>query len=105
MQKVLVGLRGAATCRDTAIPLRRRLRVRVPSLPRPTRTHRRTGHIGYTFSFFRGSDAVQGVFGDGRMAAWPSLPRSEEHTSELQSRFDLVCRLLLEKKNTPRRAT
>src|SRR5699024_6090233 len=26
------------------------------------------------------------------------LSRSEEHTSELQSRFDLVCRLLLEKK-------
>src|SRR5207249_6163350 len=26
--------------------------------------------------------------------------RSEEHTSELQSRFDLVCRLLLEKKNS-----
>src|SRR5699024_12583017 len=25
--------------------------------------------------------------------------RSEEHTSELQSRFDLVCRLLLDKKN------
>src|SRR5699024_12846122 len=44
---------------------------------------------------------------------WPPLPdshrapvaradpsRSEEHTSELQSRFDLVCRLLLEKKKT-----
>src|SRR6266704_7019638 len=28
---------------------------------------------------------------------WPAV-RSEEHTSELQSRFDLVCRLLLEKK-------
>src|SRR5207249_8715406 len=27
-----------------------------------------------------------------------SSTRSEEHTSELQSRFDLVCRLLLEKK-------
>src|SRR5437868_11256306 len=27
--------------------------------------------------------------------------RSEEHTSELQSRFDLVCRLLLEKKKRP----
>src|SRR5699024_12539207 len=27
------------------------------------------------------------------------VERSEEHTSELQSRFDLVCRLLLEKKN------
>src|SRR5438067_8123559 len=35
-----------------------------------------------------------------RMIA-PSLDmRSEEHTSELQSRFDLVCRLLLEKKKT-----
>src|SRR5438067_7300511 len=45
----------------------------------------------------------------GRMLAEPynSYPvfdffitanRSEEHTSELQSRFDLVCRLLLEKK-------
>src|SRR5207247_11222283 len=29
----------------------------------------------------------------------PRCPRSEEHTSELQSRVDLVCRLLLEKKN------
>src|SRR5438067_7607164 len=29
--------------------------------------------------------------------------RSEEHTSELQSRFDLVCRLLLEKKKKNRR--
>src|SRR3712207_7374083 len=30
----------------------------------------------------------------------PSSGRSEEHTSELQSRQYLVCRLLLEKKNT-----
>src|SRR5437868_13305893 len=29
--------------------------------------------------------------------------RSEEHTSELQSRFDLVCRLLLEKKKNNHR--
>src|SRR5207248_11011553 len=28
----------------------------------------------------------------------PAHPRSEEHTSELQSPYDLVCRLLLEKK-------
>src|SRR5688572_31824635 len=28
----------------------------------------------------------------------PSAPRSEEHTSELQSQSNLVCRLLLEKK-------
>src|SRR5438067_5372341 len=32
------------------------------------------------------------------MPVVPRLQRSEEHTSELQSRFDLVCRLLLEKK-------
>src|SRR5205809_3869600 len=31
---------------------------------------------------------------------WPLEPRSEEHTSELQSRLHLVCRLLLEKKKT-----
>src|SRR5207249_7983339 len=33
-----------------------------------------------------------------RQSAARSASRSEEHTSELQSRFDLVCRLLLEKK-------
>src|SRR5690348_18216601 len=33
-----------------------------------------------------------------RVRAWPSQPRSEEHTSELQSPVHLVCRLLLEKK-------
>src|SRR5207249_5595995 len=31
--------------------------------------------------------------------------RSEEHTSELQSRFDLVCRLLLEKKKKKKTTT
>src|SRR2546427_2849812 len=34
----------------------------------------------------------------------PSRPRSEEHTSELQSQSNLVCRLLLEKKKTMGRA-
>src|SRR5438874_4430194 len=41
--------------------------------------------------------------GGGRHAR--GLMRSEEHTSELQSRRDLVCRLLLEKKkHTPARS-
>src|SRR2546422_1203319 len=45
---------------------------------------------------------------DGELTAWPTVrsrrftgrrrTRSEEHTSELQSRLHLVCRLLLEKK-------
>src|SRR5437773_8467677 len=34
----------------------------------------------------------------GRGSAARGRPRSEEHTSELQSHHDLVCRLLLEKK-------
>src|SRR5437588_8639154 len=33
-------------------------------------------------------------------SAWRIANRSEEHTSELQSHSDLVCRLLLEKKKT-----
>src|SRR2546422_4852437 len=44
---------------------------------------------------------------DGRVPPVPEKPvRSEEHTSELQSRLHLVCRLLLEKKkrkHTPER--
>src|SRR2546421_9649189 len=39
----------------------------------------------------------------GRTPSTP--PRSEEHTSELQSRSDLVCRLLLEKKKKQHRST
>src|SRR5437868_12874338 len=38
-------------------------------------------------------------------AALESAQRSEEHTSELQSRFDLVCRLLLEKKKKKKTTT
>src|SRR2546422_1498286 len=42
-----------------------------------------------------------GVAGETSGYIHPSIeiPRSEEHTSELQSRLHLVCRLLLEKKN------
>src|SRR5688572_31757574 len=43
---------------------------------------------------------VAGRIVDGRFRLFPELaaPRSEEHTSELQSQSNLVCRLLLEKK-------
>src|SRR5687768_18355213 len=49
---------------------------------------------------------LAGSDGEGHIAQRPEvprvritvLPRSEEHTSELQSRLHLVCRLLLEKK-------
>src|SRR5438445_10117076 len=44
---------------------------------------------------------LQRAAGDERLlpAQLAVVPRSEEHTSELQSRQYLVCRLLLEKKN------
>src|SRR3712207_8985274 len=46
--------------------------------------------------------ALQKMMGDAPPPKPP--PRSEEHTSELQSRQYLVCRLLLEKKNKRLRA-
>src|SRR5256885_11739199 len=48
--------------------------------------------------------AVAYVLGAWKLEPKTVVPalRSEEHTSELQSPCNLVCRLLLEKKNTPR---
>src|SRR5690606_40150495 len=40
----------------------------------------------------------QQAHGEGNVRGGGNGPRSEEHTSELQSRENLVCRLLLEKK-------
>src|SRR5689334_23492420 len=63
----------------------------------------------YTTLFRSPSSAAAGratIDASNRTAAEPAakspdltMPRSEEHTSELQSQFHLVCRLLLEKKN------
>src|SRR5699024_2229542 len=57
-----------------------------------------------TTAVFQQVTARAGWFADllGRLEALAPEDRSEEHTSELQSRFDLVCRLLLEKKNAQR---
>src|SRR5207249_9512398 len=50
---------------------------------------------------YSGADVGRATSGAARalLAKVYLTQRSEEHTSELQSRFDLVCRLLLEKKN------
>src|SRR5204862_7629683 len=55
--------------------------LRIPDIPRRVLDH--SGHVQIESAPQR--DELR--------------PRSEEHTSELQSRRDLVCRLLLEKKN------
>src|SRR5438067_10569629 len=54
---------------------------------------------------FRGQFGFDEPAESGSVDSTPRLSlvqcsRSEEHTSELQSRFDLVCRLLLEKKKS-----
>src|SRR3712207_7140141 len=48
------------------------------------------------------SSLVNALTGRRTLARTSHTPRSEEHTSELQSRQYLVCRLLLEKKNHDR---
>src|SRR5207249_6846042 len=48
-----------------------------------------------TRAFLEGGSLAEEAVAD--IKEW--VTRSEEHTSELQSRFDLVCRLPLEKKN------
>src|SRR5699024_9827112 len=51
---------------------------------------------------FRGKLGVSASFDpltEARYRTYREDIRSEEHTSELQSRFDIVCRLLLEKQN------
>src|SRR2546422_6180049 len=45
---------------------------------------------------------IEGVSYGGQLTDW-LITRSEEHTSELQSRLHLVCRLLLEKKKKTER--
>src|SRR6267143_2481468 len=85
-----------------------------------------TGHVstvyygwGITYPYFPGMFFAQvGLVDLGRpdiptvldlliptLGALAVLPRSEEHTSELQSQFHLVCRLLLEKKKKKRGVT
>src|SRR5206468_12346608 len=86
-----------------------------PRLPHPSPTRRssdlrsRRQHSNVPIVFFSTSDTLSALnhiiflsLARARCASSNSLVlfplRSEEHTSELQSRSDLVCRLLLEKK-------
>src|SRR5207248_3959224 len=55
---------------------------------------RREG-IGYMQGYYYGRPSLERLWLQPPVAA-PAKLRSEEHTSELQSPYDLVCRLLLE---------
>src|SRR2546430_12219077 len=56
-------------------------------------------------TLFRSDLPVAGIFTNSELLQYvfPGKYRSEEHTSELQSQSNLVCRLLLEKKKRPNR--
>src|SRR5438874_7653010 len=66
------------------------------ALPILDQRHRNAHGLGHHPVLGRRSDP------DAVLAVFQEQPRSEEHTSELQSRRELVCRLLLEKKNAER---
>src|SRR5438067_3447264 len=100
---------------DNAYRLRRRGRWRQvfgpASLPYPARYRARAGsrryvhHLGEWYAQAHPTEDFAETFAVwlAPKSAWrKSYARSEEHTSELQSRFDLVCRLLLEKKKIDR---
>src|SRR5690349_22970321 len=75
--------------RSTLFPYTTLFRSRTTTRsPRPTPAARSRTASAVTAASNRAQVSVRG----------PGPARSEEHTSELQSRRDLVCRLLLEKK-------
>src|SRR5205085_7217583 len=79
-----------------ALPISRPRRSSWPSAPPTcrrcvTRSRRTARPPSHGWPSWRGRSRSCAIF--------PSSSRSEEHTSELQSQSNLVCRLLLEKKN------
>src|SRR2546427_4909891 len=79
--------------RSTLFPTRRSSDLALGSMAKPMTAlviaTRNTHKVG----------EIRAILGEGiRYLRWMNFQRSEEHTSELQSQSNLVCRLLLEKK-------
>src|SRR2546430_12926878 len=82
---------GKAAARQTGLAILATLRSELGSLDRVKRVIKVLGMVNCTPDFRDHPQVINGC----------SELRSEEHTSELQSQSNLVCRLLLEKKNWP----
>src|SRR5260370_19082351 len=85
--------------RSTLFPyttLFRSIHSAVEQSPRTKRRASGNGRFSLVFSSRGGWDERRSPHGLSR--SWQQSRRSEEHTSELQSHLNLVCRLLLEKK-------
>src|SRR5699024_1498632 len=90
------GLAGMAEADPQVVPLRVELLPVEPlleGLPGRTVVVHRQAIAQLELARHRGTHCLEVV-------VLPVLARSEEHTSELQSRFDLVCRLLLDDTST-----
>src|SRR5206468_5060384 len=81
----------------------RNLRVRLTGRVGPVSPPARSS--GSATREDRSGSRVRPMWGKASAAGCLAPPRSEEHTSELQSRSDLVCRLLLEKKKNKKHET
>src|SRR3712207_7618466 len=106
MGSVILFFNDTATTEIYTLSLHDALPIFQPWRRRPAGARRVDGGIGGDLSVAAKAAAAAGgaAGGDGRRRAVGLVPdlRSEEHTSELQSRQYLVCRLLLEKKiNVP----
>src|SRR5699024_12839625 len=104
----LFSLRDPAPTAFYSLSLHDALPISSSRWRRPRRRYRIPRHsAGASLKQRRRGQRVQHRACIPRHSAGASLKpdRSEEHTSELQSRFDLVCRLLLEKKKTHTRET
>src|SRR2546427_2802486 len=96
------------TCRSTfaavcKTPILNWRPISAPSSPSASSGARRHDAAQFT-GRRRGRDAAGAVRRIGMVMA-DSAIRSEEHTSELQSQSNLVCRLLLEKKKKTKKDT
>src|SRR5689334_24373818 len=89
-------------CADVCRSSIKLIKARSSLAPEPDKTANRAPAIFAARSKSRmpsASPMSQWLFaGADRFGGVPQRRRSEEHTSELQSQFHLVCRLLLEKK-------
>src|SRR5437868_13059205 len=93
--------RGSSPCCSQDLPAgRTTMTNNLRDCGRLTASVRRWSNESTTTSPLRGRSPRRTIDfpRDGSTRPGTARCRSEEHTSELQSRFDLVCRLLLEKK-------
>src|SRR5256884_6520406 len=94
---------GGSEATETAIKLARQFHLEGGQKDRYRILSRRQSYHGSTLGAMSvsGNVARRAPY-EPFLAEWGHIARSEEHTSELQSRLHLVCRLLLEKKKTTR---